>query len=110
MAKIFSPYELWPPPGNGPWDLKIERWEVGESEPFSYDRGRKTVVKRILRIYVPRGLKPYGAPYWDIGSKTLIATLLPYLEAPGFEKLTFRIRKVGVPPAARYGVEIRRGA
>jgi hypothetical protein len=59
-----------------------------------------------LRVYVPSAIKPLYPDYYDITSQTLIAQLLPYLEAGNYQKKVFTVTKHGSGPDARFSLKV----
>jgi len=74
----------------------------------TYPGAPKEKLVRVLRVFVPEEFQPVGPGFWDIAQGTLQAQLLPILMRPGFEAYVFRVCRVGVPPARRFRVEVRR--
>lgn len=74
----------------------------------NYTPGIRDSEKRIraLRVWVPKEIKLLFPYYWDITSQTLIAQLMPALEAPGWEAKKYKITKYGVAPKARFSLEV----
>ena len=106
METLPGPYEILELEDEGVLTTKIVRWQRGEVEIHpSYKPEGKFI--QALRIHVPETDKDYFPFYWDVTSQTLLAQLLPYLEAPGFEHRTFTIVKHGVAPRARFSLQVR---
>ena len=107
MELLPSPFEILELADGQSIELKITKWELGETVIHPRWPGAPPE-RRIncLRVHVPEKFKRLFPHYWDITSKTLIAQLLPYLEGRDFTKKTFRIRAHGVAPKKRYTLEI----
>lgn len=86
-----------------------------ELRPISSKLGKYTIrtvrqpegkTIQVLRLFLQPAEKAIGPPYWDITSQTLIAQILPWLQAGGAEGRIFKITKHGVAPRARFTFEI----
>ena len=86
-----------------------------ELRPISWKLGKYTIrtvrtpegkTIQILRLYVRPEEKAIGPNYWDLTSQTLIAQILPRLQAGNILGRIFRITKHGVAPRARFTFEI----
>ncbi len=86
--------------------LRILRWEKEDAiiRPAHAPAGKAVAV---LRVHVPPETKAMSPFYWDITGKGAIALLMPYLQKPGFEKLTFVLGAVGVAPKKRFSLEVK---
>ena len=105
MERLPSPFEILELGDGEKFELRVERWEQGLTtiRPSYAPEGKDI---QVLRIHVPQGNKPFFPFYWDITASTLVAQLLPYLEKPNFKQRTFRVRKHGVAPRARFTLEV----
>jgi len=103
LPNLAGPYEILELGDGGIKDLLILKYQVGKMVIRPRPQG---VAKEIvaLRAFVPTEIKPLYPDYYDITSQTLIAQLLPILEAGGFEKKRFTIKKVGMGPQARFAL------
>lgn len=106
MAKLEGPYEILELEDGGILETRVEKWEEGEVEIHPGYRPEGKLITAI-RIHVPKDRKEFFPWYWDITSQTLVAQIRPFLEAPGYERKTFKITKHGVPPRARFTLEVR---
>lgn len=86
-----------------------------ELRPISHKLGKTTIrtvrqpegkTIQVLRLYVQPEEKAVGPNYWDITSQTLIAQILPRLQADRVEGRIFKITKHGIAPQARFTFEI----
>ncbi len=85
--------------------FRVTRWEEEEAiiKPAHAPQGK---VVNVLRIHVPIEQKPIFPQYWDITSKRARAQLKPWLEKPGFQNKTFRLKKLGEKPTAHFMLEV----
>lgn len=85
--------------------LRVTAWEIGEMiiVPKAGPPAKRI---RVLRVRVPPADKLLGPAYWDITGQTLIEQMLPFLNQPGFQRRTFTITKHGIPPKARFQLEV----
>ena len=106
METLPGPYEIFELEDEETRTTRILRWERGEVEIHpAYKPEGKFIVA--MRIHVPEADKDYFPFYWDVTSQTLVAQLLPYLEAPGYERRTYIITKHGVAPRARFTLIVK---
>lgn len=101
----------------------MEYWDMnpGESrtlEISGYERGRNTIIPRSgpnkgpklvdhLRLHLEPGIKETLPYYWDITAKTLIAGLLPYLNAGRHMTHRFIVTKIGQGVRSRFSLDIQ---
>jgi len=106
VKQLAGPYEIFELTDGEVRELTITGYETGE---VTIHPLHTTVPKVItaLRVQVPRASKMLGPPYWDITSKTLVAQMLPYLEAGGYQTKRFVVKKLGVAPKARFTLEVK---
>ncbi len=85
--------------------FRVTRWEKEEAiiKPAHAPQGK---VVTVLRIHVPIADKPIFPQYWDVTSKRAIAQIVPWLEKPGFERKTFKLKKLGEKPTAHFVLEV----
>jgi len=104
--ELIEPYEI----------LELTDGEVRQLRITNYQVGNVTIrppwlpggkVVRALRVHVPHESKTFFPYYWDITGKTLVAQMVPYLEAGGYQNKVFTITKYGVAPKARFTLEVR---
>jgi len=107
LELVPGPYEILELRDGESIELRVVRWLLGYME--IRPRFAPGTVKRIrvLRLWVPREVKPIGVDYWDITSQTLIAQLEPWLRRADFRRLRFTIKAFGVAPRKRFTVEVR---
>jgi len=104
--KLPGPFEILELDDGETLETKILRWDLGEVTIHpSYKPEGKDILA--LRIHVPEESKEYFPWYWDITSQTLVAQLIPYLRAPGFENKEYSITKHGVAPRARFSLVVK---
>jgi hypothetical protein len=104
--QLPGPYEIFELVDGETRELTITAFETGEVTIHPLHTTQPKVVTA-LRVVVPRESKILGPPYWDITSKTLVAQMLPYLEAGGYTGKKFVIKKFGIAPKARFTLEVR---
>jgi hypothetical protein len=107
LAELPGPYEILELRDKESITLKIRDWRLGimRIKP-RYEGAPPEKVIKVLRLYVPREIKPAGTDYYDITSQTLIYQLLPFLQTPDFRTKTFKITAIGVAPRKRFTVEV----
>jgi hypothetical protein len=110
---MLSPY---PPPLPGPLEilemgdgevrtLAVVGWETGAVTLTPVGRLTKTVLG--VRLHVrpdSKGMFPF---YWDLTAATLVAQVIPTMEAHPGQGVILEVTKSGVAPKARYGVAVR---
>jgi len=109
LAELPGPYEILELRDGESVTLRVLDWRLGMM--VIHPRTQPGVTEKrikVLRLYVPREIKPVGPDYWDITSQTLIYQLLPYLQRPDFRALVFKITAHGVAPRKRFSVEVTR--
>jgi hypothetical protein len=96
--------------------LELADTTTAELAPISYVMGKATIRPRdgsppksipVLRLNVAPEDKATVPRWWDVTSKTLMAGLLGFLEAPGARRWRFLITKHGVAPTARFTIDAR---
>lgn len=106
LRRLPGPMEWLELPDGGSVRLRVTSWERGSAE---IERRRIEPVGRaeipVLRLHLWQGYKDYPPNYYDLGSKTLQAQLLPMLLERGYENYVYVITKFGRAPKARYTVE-----
>jgi len=107
LPTLPEPFEL----------LELADTTTAEIAPIGFTLGKGMIRPRdgrapheipILRITVAPEDKPTVPRWWDVSSKTLIAGLLGYLQAPSGGPWRFLITKYGTAPTARFSIEARR--
>jgi len=106
LAEIPGPYEIFELADTETKTLEIQKWEIGTMKIITPEFPEGKIIK-VLRVWVPRAIKPIGTDYYDITSQTLIAQLEPYLKTPDFRRKKFIITKFGVAPRARFKLEVK---
>jgi len=105
LQVLPGPFEILELGDRGTKELVVTGWSLGRMTIHPrYGAGAKDIV--VLRVTVPENIKPLYPDYYDITSQTLLAQILPVLEAGGYEDKSFRITKYGTGPSARFGLEI----
>lgn len=105
MEPLEGPYEIFELTDGESFTCKISSFQVGQVEIHpAYQPAGKMITA--LRIDLPIDYKPLFPFYFDITSQTLIAQLLPFLEAPGFAQKLYKITKYGVAPKARFSLQV----
>lgn len=107
MPRLEGPYEILEMKDGEEVTLKITSWQEGYmyiTPRFPESNGEKRIP--VLRVLVTPETKETLPPYWDVTSKHLIAGLKAYLTRPGYRDKTFRIRKIGVRPTARFTLTV----
>lgn len=107
LDELPGPYEILELRDKESITLKIRDWRLGimKIKP-RYEGAPPEKIVKVLRLYVPREIKPAGTDYYDITSQTLIYQLLPFLQTPDFRTKTFKITAIGVAPRKRFTVEV----
>ena len=107
MPVIPEPMELLELANGQSTTFHVESWELGETVIHPTWPGAPPEKRiNVLRVVVPSTDKPLFPHYWDVTSKTLIAQMLPYLQASGFEKKSFTITAHGEAPKKRFTLDI----
>jgi hypothetical protein len=107
MVELKSPFDILELRDGESKVITPVHFELGEMEIHPRYYGAPPSKKiEVLRVYVPRAEKPAGADYWDITSKTLIYSFLPFLRAPEYKGRSFKITAYGVAPSKRYSIEL----
>jgi hypothetical protein len=85
--------------------FRVVQWQKEEAiiKPAHAPQGK---VVPVLRVHVPIEDKPIFPQYWDITSKRAIAQIQPWLEKPGFQTKTFKLKKLGEKPTAHFMLEV----
>ena len=107
LAELPGPYEILELRDGESITLRVRDWRLGvmRIRPRTIPGAGEKIIK-VLRLYLPREVKPVGPDYYDITSQTLIYQLLPFLERPDFRTKTFKITAYGVAPRKRFTVEV----
>jgi hypothetical protein len=105
LEALPGPYEILELGDGGLKDLTITNYIVGKMVIHPRPQGASKAIVA-LRVFVPEAVKSLYPDYYDITSQTLIAQLLPYLEAGGYNKQRFTIRKTGMGPQARFSLQV----
>ena len=105
MAMLSEPMELLDLEDMKKLTFRVVRFEQGETAIKTQDEPGGKVVA-VLRVHVPRELKPIGMPYYDVTSKTLQAQLLPFLQDPTQRGRTFTITAHGIRPRKRFELAV----
>ena len=104
---VSEPFEFWDMESEETRVFKVSRYEEGSIEIHPrYPGAPESKTVRVLRLFLPPGIKTTLPSYWDMTSKHLIAALLPILKAPGLQDKTFVVQKFGVAPSARFSLEV----
>jgi len=61
---------------------------------------------RALRLHTTREWKEFGPLYWDVTPATLVTELIELIHRPKYYGIRLRITKYGVPPKARFRIQI----
>ena len=105
LENLPGPYEILELGDKGIKELVINDYKVGRMLIHLRPTGKpKEIVA--LRVWVPDRIKPLYPDYYDITSQTLIAQVLPILEAGDYERKVFTIQKFGTGPTARFSVSV----
>jgi len=87
--------------------LKADRFEWGETVIHPRYAGAPAEKKiPVLRIHLLSGIKPVGAPYYDVTSKTLQAQLKPLEGDLAAGKTEFVITAHGSGPSKRFSLRL----
>ena len=107
LVELPGPFEILELRDGQSIVLRVVDWRLGlmKIHPRFAGAPAEKVIK-VLRLYVPRDVKPVGPDYWDITAQTLIYQLLPFLQDPRFRERTFKITAYGVAPRKRFTVEV----
>lgn len=109
MPPLLGPYEILELGDQGSLTFKPLNWVEGEVTIHPrFQDGPKTVTA--IRIWVGPEVKPLFPDYYDITAQTLVAQLRPILQRADYHELVITITKFGVPPKARYQVDVKRAA
>lgn len=101
-----GPYEILELGDGGKKELVIEHYRVGRMT--IHPRGGAGVKDIVaLRVHVPDRIKPLYPDYYDITAQTLIAQMLPVLDAGDYQERLFVITKYGTGPSARFGLDVK---
>jgi len=106
VTELAGPYEIFELTDGQTSQLRITGWETGGVTIHPAHKPTGKVIKA-LRVQVPKEVKDFFPPYWDITSQRLIAQMVPYLEQPGYQDKVFTITKHGVAPKARFTLDVR---
>jgi len=106
MNELAGPYEIFELVDREVRELIITKWEQGRVIIYPPHKPGGKVINA-LRVHVPAETKDFFPYYWDITSKTLVAQMVPYLEAGGYEGKKFTVTKYGVAPKARFTLEVK---
>lgn len=106
VKELKGPYEIFELVDREVRELTITNWEQGRVTIYPPHQPTGKVINA-LRVHVPAETKDFFPYYWDITSKTLVAQMVPYLEAGGYQGKRFIITKYGVAPKARFSLEVR---
>lgn len=108
MSLLPGPFEYWDLEDGESRTIRVESYREGQAhiEPRYPGAPRKKIIP-IMRLQLQPGFKPHVPNYWDISSKHLQVALRPYLNRQDLKDLEFVITKFGVPPRARYSLEVR---
>jgi hypothetical protein len=96
---------IFPQDWNAQVDGAVAKGRITADQAVEAKRDGKLIP--VLRILVDSRDKPLGSPYWDITSTTLIPTVLPYLQDPGYKGKSFTITAVGVGLQKRFGLVVK---
>ena len=105
LNELPGPYELFDLGTGGTRDLRITKFMTGRMTIHPRPEGRpKEIIA--LRVWVPDTIKTLYPDYYDVTSQTLIAQLLPHLEAGDYIGKRFTITKYGQGPTARFSLAV----
>ena len=105
---LSRPYEIFELGSAGTARLRVTKFKVGKMTIHPRPTGApKEIIA--LRLWVPPEVKSLYPDYYDVTSQTLIAQVLPYLEAGDYERTEFTITKHGFGPKARFSVAVTPG-
>ena len=106
MPALEGPYEILELGDGGTLVLHPQRWAKGTMVIHPrFQREPKTI--NVIRVWVPTADKPLFPDYFDITAATLVAQIEPILKRSDLLELEIAITKHGIPPKARYAVEVR---
>lgn len=106
MPELEGPYEILELGDGGSLTLHPQRWKKGTMTIHPrFQRGPKVI--NVIRVWVPEEDKPLFPDYFDITAATLVAQIEPILKRSDLLDLEIVITKHGIPPKARYSVEVR---
>jgi len=105
VGVLPGPYEILDLQDRESRTFSVERWEQGRVT-IKTDEAPEGKEVEVCRIWVQRGDKPTGAPYWDITSKTLCVQILPLLMDPVQVRRRFTVTAHGVRPRKRFSLEV----
>jgi hypothetical protein len=104
LAPLPEPMDLLEIPPGQTFRIRPTGYTVGKVLIHPRDgRAEKEIV--VLRLTVDPADKSTVPLYWDVTAKTLIASMLGYLEAPGGRRWQFTIGKTGDGAAARFSLD-----
>lgn len=105
LESLQGPYEILELGDGGIKDLIITKYQLGRMMIHPRPQGiSKDIIA--LRVFVPDSVKPLFPDWYDITSQTLIAQMLPVLQAGGYERKRFTIQKIGTGPQARFSLKV----
>lgn len=108
LKSLPPPFEIFELKSGEKKCFRVEKWEAGLIKiktRRAIPIGEKTVVA--LRVYVPKKYKELPPPWWDITAKTLVWQLYGILKSPRYDRYLICVTKHGVPPKARFSVDVR---
>lgn len=108
LTGLGGPFEILDLGDGGRIDLQVTRYQVGSMTIHPRPGGYPKAIVA-LRVWVPESIKPLFPDWYDITSQTLIAQLLPSLEAGGYQRKTYTITKYGSGPRARFALAVTPG-
>jgi hypothetical protein len=104
LSVLAEPFEVLELASGGTFRVRPTGYSVGKATIHPRDgRAAKEIV--VLRLEVAATDKATLPRYWDVTSKTLIAGMLGYLEAPGGRRWQFTVTKYGDGAAARFSLD-----
>lgn len=106
VNELAGPYEIFELVDEETYQMRIIKWQTGNVLIHPADKPDGKVVKA-LRVWVPKEVKDFFPPYWDITSQRLGAQMIGYLEQPRYQDKVFTITKHGIAPKARFTLEVR---
>lgn len=106
MPELKGPYEILELGDQGSLTFQPLQWTEGDVviRP-RFQAEPKTI--QAIRVWVGPDVKPLFPDYYDITAQTLVAQLRPILQRDDFRSLWITITKYGVPPKARYQVNVK---
>jgi hypothetical protein len=105
LKEIQGPYDILDMKDGETQTMQIRRYEKGTMKIVTAEKPEGKTIP-VLRVWCVKETKQIGAPYWDITSQTLIAQMMPYLEAGEYENRKFAVTKYGVAPRARFTLTV----